>query len=404
MNQTQQIPLIIFVFIAVALFEGCQSSEKENQKQKTSISQEDLTKTLIPADTLRIPITFPSMLHTYELRLLNLEGDSVLARRSNRTNSIEIFDLNQGQKVDNWQYNMDGPHGVDDLSGFHILNRDTVFIVSQYRTWLKIGNAEGKIYKTIDLQRDKNGNSISQYRVENRVSNRTPIIQHKDVLFIPVDEVDGTTFDVDDTPFIYYSRYKIGEDFAEPVKFQYPEVYRGKTWVSWLATNSSIYNKNTEKIVVSFALSHDLHTHDPEKDTMICHPNGYLDWEFKAYPYGTPDKKWRYMSGMGYYSQVLYDKFRDVYYRLYLGPIPEEERHRKDLRVMHYSPPTMYIYDNNFRIIGETELPANSHFLYDYFVAEEGLYFNNYHPSKEDVDENEIAYTLYKLKNLADEE
>jgi hypothetical protein len=208
---------------------------------------------------------------------------------------------------------------------------------------------------------------------------------------------------VDDTPFIYYSRYKIGEDYAEPVKFQYPEVYQGKTWVSWLATNSSVYNESTEKIVVSFALSHDLHTYDPEKDTMICHPNGYLDWEFEEYPYGTPDKKWRYMSGMGYYSQVLYDKFRDVYYRLYLGPIPEEERHRKDLRVMHYRPPTMYIYDNNFRIIGETRLPENSHFLYDYFVAEEGLYFNNYHPSKEDVDENEIAYTLYKLENLADE-
>jgi hypothetical protein len=401
MNQTQRIPLIIFVFIVATLFEGCQSPE--NQKQKDSISKEDLTKTLVPADTLRIPITFPSLVHTYDLRLLNLEGDSVLARRNNRTNSIEFFDLNKKKMIDNWQYNMDGPHGVDDLSGFYILNRDTVFIVSHYRTWLKIGNAEGKIYKTIDLQKDQNGNSISQYRVETRVGNRTPIIQHKDVLFIPVDEVDATDFEVDDTPFIYYSKYKIGKDYAEPIKFQYPKVYRGKTWVSWLFINSSIYNENTEKIVVSFALSHDLHTYDPEKDTMICHPNGYLDGEFEEYPYGTPDKIWRYMSGMGYYSQVLYDKFRDVYYRLYLGPIPEEERHRKDLRVMHYSPPTMYIYDNNFRIIGETRLPENSHFLYDYFVAEEGLYFNNYHPSKEDVDENEIAYTLYKLENLADE-
>lgn len=404
MNQTQRIPLIIFVFIVAALFEGCQSSEKESQKQKISISKEDFTKTLVPKDTLRIPITFPSLLYAYKLQVLNLDGDSVLARRNSRTNAIEIFDLNKRQKIDNWQYKITGPDGVDELAAFYILNRDTVFIVSQYRTWLKIGNADGKIYKTIDLQKDQNGNSISQYRVETRVGRRRPVIHHNDVLFIPVDEVDATNFEVDGTPFIYYSRYKIGEDYAVPVKFQYPKVYRGKTWVSWLFINSSVYNENTEKIVVSFALSHDLHSYDPEKDTMICHPNGYLDGEFEEYPYGTPDKIGHYMASMGFYSQVLYDKFRDVYYRLYLGPTPEEERHRKDLRVMHYRLPTMYIYDNNFRMIGETRLPENSHFLYDYFVAEEGLYFNNYHPSKEGVDENEIAYTLYKLKNLADEE
>ena len=383
----------IYFYILIVFLFGC-----VNDKYPDNVKDKVLSQTLIAADTLVIPAPFPSIPHTYNLQVLKINNVKYLARKSDNTNSIELINFKTKKIEEKWVYKLEGPDGVGDVDGFYILNRDTVFVGGLYRTWIKRSNAKGKIFKTISLDKDSLGKRSSIYRVESRISTRKPILKCGKDIFISVDERDGNSHEVTDEPVIFYAKYHIGADYCSLVKFPFPKVYQGKIWGNFLMINSSVYNENTKQIVYSFSLCNDLCTYDIESDSMIEHPNGYLNETFVTKK--ASDNYIRYMLQNPYFAQVLYDKYRNVYYRLYLEPVPEAQLKNIDLRTMHYAPATIYIYDSTFKVIGKKQLPVNKHFLFDYFVDEEGLYINNYHPAKENIKEDEISYTLYKLKDM----
>ncbi|MEA3504978.1 MAG: DUF4221 family protein [Bacteroidota bacterium] len=380
-------------FIVIVFLFGC-----ANENQPNRVNNNVLSQTLIAADTLVIPAPFPSIPHTYCLQVLKINNVKYLARKSDNTNSIELINLKTKKIEEKWVYKLEGPDGIGDMNGFYILNRDTIFVGGLYRTWIKRSNSKGKIFKTISLDKNSVGKRSSIYRVESRISTRKPILKCGRDLFIPVDEWNSNKYEVTDEPVIFYAKYHIGANYCSLVKLPFPKVYQGKIWGNFLMINSSVYNERTEQIVFSFSLCNDLCTYDIEADSMTEHPNGYLNETFVTKK--ASDNYIRYVLKNPYFSQVLYDKYRNVYYRLYLEAIPEERMKQVDLRIMHYAPATVYIYDSTFKVIGEKRLPVNKHFLFDYFVDEKGLYINNYHPAKENIKEDEISYTLYKLTDM----
>ena len=99
------------------------------------------------------------------------------------------------------------------------------------------------------------------------------------------------------------------------------------------------------------------------------------------------------------YSHIMYDKYRDVYYRFAempceLGP---NEYVYNDQKAREFS---VIIFDKDFRIIGETKFPGNKYFYKMSFIGRDGLYISENNEANPEFDENKLVFACFKLQDL----
>lgn len=97
------------------------------------------------------------------------------------------------------------------------------------------------------------------------------------------------------------------------------------------------------------------------------------------------------------YWHVMYDKYRDVYYRFVEMPyelVPDEspydEPKGKEFSVI--------VLNNQFEIIGETKFPGKTYFYKMSFVGRDGLYISKNNLANPEFDENKLVFACFKLK------
>jgi len=103
------------------------------------------------------------------------------------------------------------------------------------------------------------------------------------------------------------------------------------------------------------------------------------------------------MCKTSFYDYILYDEHRKVYYRFVKLGI--ESSPQDDLEKLSSFPPlvSIIIIDDNFRKVGEVELPKGKFLFSNAFVGEEGLYISNNHPSNPEMQDDKLSFTLFEL-------
>lgn len=101
----------------------------------------------------------------------------------------------------------------------------------------------------------------------------------------------------------------------------------------------------------------------------------------------------------GFYYHVMYDKYRDVYYRFVEHPceLGENEGYMDDPKAREFS---VIIFDKDFRIIGETKFPGNKYFIRMSFVGRDGLYISENNLANPDFDEDKLVFACFKLEEI----
>ena len=99
------------------------------------------------------------------------------------------------------------------------------------------------------------------------------------------------------------------------------------------------------------------------------------------------------------YSHIMYDKYRDIYYRFAempceLGP---NEYVYNDAKAREFS---VIIFDKDFRIIGETKFPGNKYFYKMSFIGRDGLYISENNEANPEFDENKLVFACFGLQDL----
>ena len=100
------------------------------------------------------------------------------------------------------------------------------------------------------------------------------------------------------------------------------------------------------------------------------------------------------------YWHLMYDKYRDVYYRFAEMPceLAENEDPYDEFapRAREFS---VIILDKDFRIIGETKFPGKKYFYKMSFVGRDGLYISENNLANPDFDEDKLVFACFKLEN-----
>ena len=103
----------------------------------------------------------------------------------------------------------------------------------------------------------------------------------------------------------------------------------------------------------------------------------------------------------GKYWHLMYDKYRDVYYRFAEMPC---ELGKDEDPYSEFTPKarefSVIILDKDFRIIGETKFPGNKYFYKMSFVGRDGLYISENNLANPDFDEDKLVFACFALEDL----
>ena len=101
----------------------------------------------------------------------------------------------------------------------------------------------------------------------------------------------------------------------------------------------------------------------------------------------------------GEYHNLMYDKYRDVYYRFVELPyeLKQNESPFDDPRGREFS---IIIFDKDFNIIGETKFPGNKYLYKMSFVGRDGLYISENNLANPEFDEDKLVFACFKLEDI----
>jgi|GEM_PF-1252504 len=95
------------------------------------------------------------------------------------------------------------------------------------------------------------------------------------------------------------------------------------------------------------------------------------------------------------FFNVMYDEFRDVYYRFSLRNI--NYRNGRYFNSVLEKPLVLMIFNKNFEVIKEIELPLYLYAANTWFVTAEGLFISATNQKKENIDPGFLTYHIFKL-------
>ena len=105
--------------------------------------------------------------------------------------------------------------------------------------------------------------------------------------------------------------------------------------------------------------------------------------------------------GKAKYWHIMYDKYRDVYYRFAEMPCELAKDENPYDEFSHKSREfSVIILDKDFRIIGETKFPGNKYFYKMSFVGRDGLYISENNLANPDFDEDKLVFACFALEDL----
>jgi hypothetical protein len=181
----------------------------------------------------------------------------------------------------------------------------------------------------------------------------------------------------------------------------YPSTYHGATWGMSHAIPCRIMN-NKGQFIYSFGIDPLIYVYgnDFKESKTYKADSDYIKeispFDRKLEPNANKD----YFIETPYYGEILYDKYRGVYYRFARQGISISDS-QENTNMWENKPCSVIILDKNFKKIGETLLePIKTYYPRDSFVAEEGLYISNNHPQNPNLDENKLKFTIFKLSKI----
>lgn len=97
------------------------------------------------------------------------------------------------------------------------------------------------------------------------------------------------------------------------------------------------------------------------------------------------------------YHHLIYDKYRDVFYRFALMPyqFPKGKLPTGDASGQEFS---VIILNNKYEIIGETKFPGNTYHYRMCFVGKKGLYLSLNNQENPNFDEDKLEFQCFTLQ------
>ncbi len=382
--------LSISVIIFLSLFFSC---------SKAKINRNDLKGNFKFSHTLEQDheVSFPLDAETPQsLKSIQVyENDSIrlFTFLNDYNNAVYFYDYDKRKPIKKILFEREGPNGTSSsVLGHYIKSMDSIFLFSYKTKFLFLFNSKADLINKFHTKPIRKKYLPSAYP-----NNGTSMTYFDDHMYL-IGYTGGEFMNEDslNRPIVTIQNLK---DKSVKYAMGYPSSYRKGNWGgAQFRLCKWDYNPKTQKFIFSFPNEHYLYTSDFSDKTEKFYAGSIYSGNIKSLDVpkmrgkNKPRRRRLYATNPSYLS-IVYDRYRDVYYRFAQQPVKEYDDEKDNC---YHKPFSIIILDNSFNIIGEKKMEMEEYINspYIYFVTKEGL-----HLCHESDNEDEIKFTVYKLKS-----
>jgi len=340
----------------------------------------------ISSEDVRIPIdsiTYPSY-STYQN--VSINDTSYLAGYNEKTHSIDVFDLNKKEFYKHIKLDNQGPNGISRVADFYIHDWDSIFVFVARK--LHLIDSVGLV---------KNSFNLSEYEKKLKGTVTTGLgfrlyysINRNSVFFkyVPRDVKYGSK-EYFLKPFI--AEFNLTNDTMSLLPVKYSKYimnnyigYLSRPYVSFFK-DKIYYCFNGESNIYSYNLK-------TNKTDIYGGRSKYSKNLAKPIPRNwSSDKKDKHrLKGVQFFN-VIYDPYRDLFYRLHFGNMNNNNGTFRDKSLY------MMVFNEDFKLFREKKLNNYTYRPEFYGISREGLFLNANHEMNENFGGDFSNFKLLKI-------
>jgi hypothetical protein len=155
----------------------------------------------------------------------------------------------------------------------------------------------------------------------------------------------------------------------------YPEQYVQFNWGGGLLYRQPYYDIDDTSIIVSFSADHHIVKYALDGNQNKFYAGSSSVNKIKSFPHdkdmpGNSDEEWKWYMENPSYQNVIYDKYRKLYYRMVRLPIKDYV----PTAIGNAKPVVIVVLDSKLNYLGEVTLPAHITWKpHNCFVSKEGF-------------------------------
>lgn len=364
------------------------------------------TKTLVLDSTKRILLdssTAPTPQYTQMYK--DTSGIRYLTLLNTYTNSIYFYDYTTLNYVKQIVLDKKGPDGILKPMGYYIKSIDSIYVYNMVLPEVVLINSAGKVVDKKSLRGEDKAEEWYEKYPQYVPETVTPFIKYKGKLFLTgqsVTSLPSTSID----KFKFTAMMDIGRKEIDFIH-NYPEELYGNDYNWYGDLYTKVYpalHPDGDKLIYSFPVSHDLYMMDINGDSSKkvyagSNEAGTISSIPKEVNKVSSENLYEHYASQDLYTAIIYDKYRNLYYRFITRAIPNANEHHRPKD----KPIGIIIMDAEFKYLGEVTLGTGHQWYWqNSFVTKEGL--NIEYLDHEDIDEIYLTLKIFTLKDLKDKQ
>lgn len=384
-NSFMRISFGLLLFILS--FASCSKSEKSSSIETKNYSNVSLSV----IDNLSFALD--SVTSSFGRQIQYYEDDTVamLAFQNEMNNEIIFFNFENRKQIKKITFKKEGPKSIGKIAGFHMINPDSIIVVSNRINQIYYFNFNGDLINQLEI-RPKTG----QRDLFPLINPVLPFLTDENELVIPLrpDGLWGQIKDFNSEPVAAFVNSETGGFKTSEVTF--PEDYYKNGFSQPIFSRI----KSTEGYVYSFYNDHNLFkTTDHQSFEEIPAKSEFVD---KLYGMKTPNPSMEeyltWLSESPAYLGLLYDPYRELIYRFVKLKYSVEGS--DDLHKTNRYPGklSIMIFDENLKLIGEKKLKKDTYYWKNSFVTRDGLYLNTNNPHNKAFTSERLSFDLFTVR------
>lgn len=376
---------IALLLLICASFVSCSP-----KKEKVELSLSILNSIKIPLDSSINP-------NRTSFQYIYSDSGEFLALQNKAVHAIEIFNLKSGVHVKRIKLNKDGPNRSGEVNGFRLFSNDSLLIAS-YPQKLMLFNFEGIKTGEFSIKDTKNDvNYISS-------TSEIPFLFEGKKVF-GAQPFFRNFFDMSSSDLGKYSHiYQLDMESVNPEAKWLPISNPEDTWKEGKKVPKFTWTDRGDSILVSPYNDHRIWVISKKSGELLnrVEVKAPLVNQFhiiKGLPSGDQGIIEELESDR--YELLLYDRFREVFYRFYFVGIDVND-FEIDYRDLFSNRPKvgLLVLDTNLKIIGNHLFENHQIEPWNYFVGQKGLYVSTNNSNRDDFDENFLRYEIIRFEGL----